>query len=500
MKYLVFTVRFLSDTCRAQTDTGHEWPVSPFRFFCALLAGAKRGEWTEAHAAAFQWLEGNSPPTIIAPQATRVTPYSSYVPTNDGDWVHRSEDHTEYQIRTEKVICETHIDRESDTLSKPLHFVWELRDAPSESYMGALKDAAARMYCLGQGTDTVFCEQRLLSREEVAQLEGTRWTPSQTIVRGQKPRRQDPRWNVDDPSENGQPSILRIPQEGSLNSLEKRYRHGLTVLQGVPDASRERASYDLISYDPRFGRLYTMFVLTDAGGRPTSIDPRDAVVVAGLVRSRAMEIAASEGYPDEWISTYVGGHNVPKGTNARISYVPLPSIGHQYAGGLIQRVLVAEPVGYADPRWATILHRMGRGNLLASHDGRVTFALEDLGKGERGDRDKRMRYRYTGAAKSWTSVTPVILPGRSNGLRTQEAALMRKALQHAGLDSLVSGFEVSRAPIPGAEFPSAYRVPKYMEGRDRRFVRLHFRQHVRGPVSLGDGRHCGLGVFARVPT
>jgi CRISPR-associated protein Csb2 len=46
---------------------------------------------------------------------------------------------------------------------------------------------------------------------------------------------------------------------------------------------------------------------------------------------------------------------------------------------------------------------------------------------------------------------------------------------------------------------AGYVRPKHLEGLTAVHVRLTFECAVAGPLSVGAGRHCGLGVLATMP-
>lgn len=51
---------------------------------------------------------------------------------------------------------------------------------------------------------------------------------------------------------------------------------------------------------------------------------------------------------------------------------------------------------------------------------------------------------------------------------------------------------------PGGELALAFRRPDYLRNNHWSVyhVRLRWKQPINGPLALGAGRHCGLGVFA----
>ncbi len=108
-----------------------------------------------------------------------------------------------------------------------------------------------------------------------------------------------------------------------------------------------------------------------------------------------------------------------------------------------------------------------------------------------------MLLRYLRKARSFGSVTPLVLPGRDD-FRTRKAhALVLKALAQAGYTTPVVEITLQREPVfPGAEVARDYRVPSYLKEFPRTHAIITFAEEVRGPVAIGAGRHIGLGLFA----
>jgi CRISPR-associated protein Csb2 len=85
--------------------------------------------------------------------------------------------------------------------------------------------------------------------------------------------------------------------------------------------------------------------------------------------------------------------------------------------------------------------------------------------------------------------------------------LLRKAIFQAGFSSTLAdhadlywqlvGFR------PGLNLAIRYDPPDHLRGKPRYHVRIHWKDavggpvNVRGPVVIGAGRYCGLGLFAR---
>ena len=78
--HLLLTVRFLDNRYHGLLDRKgpREWPPSPFRLFCALVAGvARRNELDSEIGKSLAWLQKLNPPIIIALARGRGRPSSA---------------------------------------------------------------------------------------------------------------------------------------------------------------------------------------------------------------------------------------------------------------------------------------------------------------------------------------------------------------------------------------------------------------------------------------
>ena len=221
---------------------------------------------------------------------------------------------------------------------------------------------------------------------------------------------------------------------------------------------------------------------------------------------RRSAIKAMGDYPPEgienvkaWVESFVAGHR-PDGVenHERFSYVPLPSIGHEHADAMIRRVMVTAPFGYE----AQLRH-------LAEQLEGVQLEPEGGGDGPilwrlRADGVTR---QYVGLSSVWASVTPIILPGHDDHKPVKTIKLIEQAFRQSGIDQRCE-FTWSAMPnfndcLTAHKYDSnkrrtGYYRPKYLESLTSVHVRVNFGQPVAGPLSVGAGRHCGLGVLAAV--
>lgn len=178
----------------------------------------------------------------------------------------------------------------------------------------------------------------------------------------------------------------------------------------------------------------------------------------------------------------------------RLAFVPLPSVTPRpgdVAGG-VRRVLVAGPLG-SPGEHVDWLGRFLPGQVLTNKEGRASAVLEGVVQDE-------VVGRYVERARIWTSVTPVALPGSDEGKPHKKQKLLEKVFRHAGyaLDA-VAEVDWGRAPfLRGAEDALLYRpgAPHYLANCTMYHMRIRWNQPMPGPIVLGSGRYCGLGVFA----
>ncbi|HWP39774.1 MAG TPA: type I-U CRISPR-associated protein Csb2 [Tepidisphaeraceae bacterium] len=505
-RYLCISVTLLDDLfhgCR--DDDEPEWPPSPMRLFQALLAGSKlasrNGDWNDQKAAAFRWLESLQPPVIIAPESQRATAYTLYVPNNDADQIFERQDRLTSKIVRPQRICNA---AGAGCDLPQLHYLWKISTKEpdeAEKYCDVLCREARRLVALGWGIDQAVASGRVLSDAELAALPGQRWFPRRGI-------QQEPR-------------MLRIPKPGSLADCQRVYqafiervrceRRGRRTGLGYarPDRLRcfDRVAYVLTTSVPP--RPYAAFELPEG----VAFCQENTVAVAAMLRKLAcnQEQDFSEQFPDDNTEIYLAGHVKGAGhTPPRFSYLPLPSIGHEHADGLIRRVLIAEPFG-GDGRRAAWAQQRLLNQAIRDHDGNERGALMNLWR----KTSRRIIDRYYACkARNWATVTPVILPGfddfrgvskqdQQAGRATKAEQLFMKAVVQAGLPAeIIEMFTLRKAPFwPGSTHASRYKRPDYLDtSQNHRFpawhVHVRFREPIPGPIAIGAGRHCGLGLFA----
>ena len=439
---------------------GAEWPPAPLRLLQALVAGNQSTAYPALH-----WLEEQPPPTILAEPDPAARKLMLYVPANN---------RRELESLVPKIQRQRRIDA-------PVAYVWPLSPGDAAHAQQAIA-LATRVHTLGTGLDPAYVLGRF----------------TQTCPAPHGPQRRWVVWPGHFMPPAGQP--LRTAVKGSLDSLEAihaarlgRRLHDKAALPRVPNPPPAR--YGITAYLPesdRPGLIYLPLKLyADAGLKmPWSWHREDAVLVAAMLRHALIKRV------EEWgetalIRDFVAGH--PKDDpDARLSYLPLPSLGHRHVDGFIRRALLATPLAH----WSLVERCqdwLDRPLPLIPEGGDQPIAYAAMAN----ELDSVVR-RYVGTAREWVSVTPMVLPGHYTRGPALVEKLIRKALRESGFaPEGVAAIRASKLPwIAGAAHAHCYRR-KVMEGQSHTYhVSVTFTQPVPGPIALGRQRHHGLGLLA----
>lgn len=494
-----------------RADNGEpEWPPSPMRAFQALLNAAglrTRGKTLPLEVrSALQVLEVLRP-SIIAPRATlSTTGHRAYVPHNQTDlvtaaWNRGNVDASIASHRIEKDFRPYRIETVDEELPT-VHYLYHLNavDADPTELLSILRPYVRSVHCLGWGIDQVVADAMLVESPSMQAI-GERWTPTP-----QGGRR------------------LRVHRNGSLDALVRRYDKFLNRLvesdwSPVPPLSaieqvRYRRDTDSVA------RPAIVFKLLDDNDDTVSYPHAKLIHLAGMVRHVAIEMMRHNPprrlrgiQPTEWVQAYVAGHQSPEdkaadSPHSQFSYIPLPSIGHQHTDPAVRRVMIVAPLG--DEAWLDHLAQYLDGQMLEPENDTRLPAGTHLQLIPDGHKDG-VRDAYIRDSRTWASFTPVILPGHDDHKPDKTRKLILKALAQSGLEQPCE-FEWSTFSL----FPKSYDARKYVHddnapGGKRRVgyfrpdhllhqtavhLRITFQQPVPGPITVGAGRHYGLGLFA----
>jgi CRISPR-associated protein Csb2 len=532
------SIRLLDGAFHGWRDGGEpEWPPSPLRAFQALLNAAAR-RWRvaqfEAYARpALEWLEGLGHPTIAAPPGRTATrPYRLYVPNNAGDlmvaaWARGNNNASMAEHRTEKDVRPTRFagpdgrPLEANREFHAVHYDWPLTPDQSEKglpHLETLKAAARSITHLGWGVDQAVGHAELLTTDPPVDPATELWQPVQS----------------------GGSTLLRVPRDGTLADLRRKYDHFLGRLQHdsfnpVPPPS----AFEVVGYRQAAEstpRPFIAFELrTPDFERFQPYAPtRHACAVAGMVRN-ALAGLADQMRPFGWtgadINTFIHGHTPDgerqaRGPDAerRFAYLPLPSLERRGSGTVvtgIRRVLIVGPPGGEQwVAWAKVLS----GHELSPADSRTpSAALRLIDRPIEVLRSDPNFGPYIGEARVWSTVTPVVLPGYDEAAprtverrvrmapdeatrrRVREGAdartgrLLRRAFEQAGMPpELVRAASLEWRHVgfrPGVDLATRYERPQPIQ-MPRYHVRVRWPAPVRGPLFVGAVRYRGLGIFA----
>jgi CRISPR-associated protein Csb2 len=477
MTHLCITVRWLDDRYHGllNRDGPPEWPPSPFRLFQALVAGsARHGKLDSDIGTSLAWLEALGPPLILAPHARSGQGVQRFVPNNDGDAK------PDRQMRlTGKTSRPTLMHGEPE-----VHYLWQIDTASPEAH--GVVQAARLITCLGWGIDMAYGDGRILEEEEVGQLQGVRWFPKSGTMR-----------------EDG---LLRVPQEGSMTDLKSAHESALNRIEhGKPLRTVEKPQvFDRVFYasaERPIGQPYVIFALRDKSDDSYRYPHAKLIHIAGMTRRASiseMEVFPPGNIDDaDWVKTFVAGHR-SEGQNdhRQFSYVPLPSIGHEHADAMIRRVMITAPFGYE----AELRHLAAQldGEQLRPEGGGAGPVLDSV-------RSDGVTRQYLGPSKVWASVTPIILPGHDDHRPAKTIKLIERALAQSGIEQRCQ-FKWGALPhfnncLTASRYDrngrrTGYFRPDHLNGLTAVHIRISFEQPVAGPLTIGAGRHCGLGTLA----
>lgn len=459
---LALRCEFLNGTYQASLPGSvdePEWPPHPARLHAALIAagwaiGGGRSFPDDAHQA-LRWLERQPAPAIAQPEcvSARSAP-EVYVPRN----LTSAESRDVLNALRAGRDPSRQIGRVSRTFpttvtgDQPVWYVWEHDDA---AYRPALERLAREVQYLGSSRSPVCCD---LAEDP----------PRQTL----RPL---------EPGEAIPTATLRTADEGFTDQLiASRHKHpprtigALTSYGPAQPMGQPRAQ-------ALGGPFRELVVLAFERTFPFTI--LNTPLVAQAFREAVLSHAGDDA------PAVLHGH----GCNPHVAFLPLANVGHPNANGQIMGMAIAIPEGASEQERELILKATGAVTELRNRDLPGTWRL-------RPARERTLRTlspsRWTGPARRWQSVTPVILDRhpKSRSDATMERAL-RATFSNAGAPE-PEQMDWSEIPWQPAAVPApAYRGMGLPDG-----LRLHidvtFQTPVRGPLLVGRGRYLGVGMFS----
>ena len=497
--HLCITVRWINESFHGFVNgtESQEWPPSPFRLFQALLAGAHRFGINESLNAALEWLEGQAePPEILAiaqPSCSNV--FNHFVPDNDNRLVHR-------RSGVRKFAC---VLLEEFPL---VQYLWKL-DADDAPPIDALDELTSTLSSLGWAVDQAYASVQIVDPNALDASGLARFRPRPTTTSAIE--------------------TSRIPKTGSLDDLLQIHSHNSHELANQRERRRKKwpKVFDRVLYtstERPIGRPCAVFKLLDANEDTCRYPHAKLIHVAGMVRHVAIERMKADlplwiENSTRWLETFVCGHRGNEEQHQQLSFVPLPSIGHEHADALIRNVLLIAPLG-RERELEYVSERLN-GEELKPDDEIRSIGIEKPSPNQQAvflnrltpPPGKFIANCYLGTSNIWQTVTPVILDGHNKKSKSDKPAaiarqtekLIRKALMRASTETpceftwqslpfLKNCLSAHKYDRNGRH--TGYHRPMHLKSLTAVHVRLTFTHPVPGPITIGAGRHCGFGLFA----
>lgn len=496
-----------------------EWPPSPGRLFQALVACAAKGQSIGSHEQnALKWLEKLAPPIVCAPVEMPGQRFEHFMPNNDldakGNDIERIGEVRAANKRYRPRLFNPDV---------PFLYAWTFeKNDLSLRHAQSIVELAGRLYQLGRGVDMAWAVGEILDTREL------------------DPRLAEYRGVIYRPCEGGAGVELLCPQPGSLASLIKRYQQfsqrfeyrkeggRLTVIYKKPDPPR----FQNIRYDSPC--TYLLFDLRNTAktGAPFVIWPIErcaelVITLRGEVDENGTPTSGAakklwDALPDrhgEIARVLIGREATEADKSRRVRILPLPSIGHAQVDRGIRRVLIEIPANCPlhrdDVAWAFSGLEVSPAD-FDSNTGEIFYSPQLVPAQER-DMLRHYGIETGEPARTWRSVTPLALPESArrrridperqreeakNGSerRTEHeraAAAVLQALRHASIRTPVWSIRAQREPFEAkGAHAEAFAAGTRFDKRRLWHVELNFVEPVCGPLVLGDGRYCGLGLMA----
>ncbi len=483
---LIVTVRFLSGSYHGSGD----WPPAPGRIFQALVAGVARGQHIKPeYQAVFKWLEALSAPRIAAPKVRVARPLTKFVPNNDLDAV-GGDPGAVSKIRARKVTELRLFD-----MRVPLLYVWELAGPGPD--VDKVAEVVHQLYRLGRGEDPAYAAAEILSSAETQELLASH--PGAL--------------HVPHPQKRG---MVFCPTRGTFASLQQRYEGFLSRFHWEKEGKKwqqhfrqpPKTRFGYVDYDSaplrfhfdlRAGQRFSPVALARAGLFVDRLRKAAARLLMDAYSGASKEVAH--------IDRLLIGRDAGAADKAlRVRIIPIPSVGHPEVVPAIRRFMVEIPLDCPliadDLVWAfTKLEPGDMGGLLVPN---ATILVSE---------ESSMAQRFCHAARTWRSVTPVVLPsarrrrippggeapkGGSEARKELDTAVsaVRVAVEHAEIRARPSSIRVQREPFGRREqtaeaFAEGTRFAKHSLWH----VEITWAESQQGPILLGDGRFMGLGLM-----
>ena len=504
-----------------------EWPPHPARLCLGLLDALHRSGQVTEERAALEWLCAQPAPDVIIPIAA-----DAVKQTLDGFFVPQNPSAAEAvkHPRKPRSFPVVYLDPDQPTV----FFHWPLAELPP-SLRQALASLIKRLPRLGHSSS--FC---LLELDR---------TPG--------PDRQ---WEYLQPiapdSEIAPTASLRIPWQGLIAAAERAFDESgrCAEMKGLVEAAAKGAKPDKMlkpTASPR-GRH-------DAGHRWLGYaPPGELTAAAGPWDRRILTLRQTEGRKHGLTSTWqitgafhkallqrwglrqaedfalgpipgwLSGHETRTEGDANptsairschLAIFPLPFVDHPHADGHLLGLGLALPRMKGAGLAATEFRRQWRqaqevlfgekGELfLHAADGswEITLRPESLAGSTKAAIQALIPSRWTQAAKTWRSVTPIILDRHPKPHFNKDPEawvhscqdILRQSCGRAGWPNPVRIKPTLYSSLNGVPPAAAFAPPKSRPGLPPRFhlhAEIEFDEPVAGPLLLGSGRYRGYGLM-----
>lgn len=444
---------------------GDEWPPSPLRMYQAMIAGYTMHRASNPNFdLAMRHLESLPTPVIYAPEFESMSPVKSAVPNNDGDRVldlFTKGMNAKARQKARKLL--TVRLRSSRSFKGVVVYEWEA-STETAKYLSTLETIASSVSAVGQGIDVAIAHAEIV--ESTARPKGIKFTPSSAGRRK-----------------------LKIPYPGVFEVLELRHQQFRSrvskMMREVEPAHKQSGYQSELDLPPI--RLNS-FALRDIEDRTLVIKGTRTVEIVTMVRQALIGAARRAGFSTEEIAEFIGYRGL-----RRIQIQPLPNVGYRYADGLVRRVMLTADGSFNEEIWQEIMSRLAGEELVPEGACKPIGALSPI----LGQSDTIIS-KYCGEATTWTTATPVVLPGHDfrRGKPCPER-IVGRLLKHANIsETMVVSVTVEPvARLRGCDLPMQYQRPNHLANYPCRHMSIQWGNSVNGPVSLGAGTGYGLGLF-----
>jgi CRISPR-associated protein Csb2 len=444
---LAFCIAYLSGQVYAADYRDRdrpEWPPHPARFFSALMAACFAADLQDPGLHALQWLEQQGPPAIAASEAHERQRTVVYVPINDP--------------ATGTVLPEVRP-------KQPRSFPCMIPEDPRVYliWTDAVPEAATRtlLALLAAHVTSVGNARSLVAVTVCDTPPVPTWVPA---VRGEQ--------------------MLRIPAPGRVEELNARFARGLRPTPGVLHPyTRVRPA----SAPPIHARGFAdMVMLRQTAGPRLALTA--TLTVTETLRRALLSLAGATA------PALLHGHV----DHRHAAWAPLPFVGYPHADGHLLGAALLLPPDTSRDASHTVLQCLARLDHVHLPDGR-RWALAPVDITDR--RATLQPATWVRPSRTWTTVTPVVLPRYPKPRRGQDAAaLLAQSCHQSGLPAPMWIRTHQLGQLAGVAPSHLFWTRR--SGHPLRLwthATLHFSVPVQGPVLLGALRYFGLGLCRPLP-